>query len=45
MKKFKELKKEKVNIIEKEILNNWKKIDILNILLHQIWKKNSIMEE
>ena len=30
MKKFKELKKEKVNIIEKEILNNWKKIDILN---------------
>ena len=30
MKKFKELKKEKVNLIEKEILNNWKKIDILN---------------
>ena len=28
--KFKELSKEKVNVVEEEILNNWKNIDILN---------------
>ena len=30
MKKFKELSKEKVSVVEKEILNNWKNNDILN---------------
>ena len=30
MTKFKELSKQKVNVIEKEILNNWKKSNILD---------------
>ena len=43
MKKFKELSKEKVSVVEKEILNNWKNNDILNKTIQNRSKDNNFV--
>ena len=43
MKKFKELEKEKVSVVEKNTLNYWKEIDILNKTIENRSKSNNFV--